>query len=116
MQSSRSLLTLALAAAFMLESFPAPLAAKTPDDSTASPTTIMGCVSPGVEAKCVILTTSDGKTYSLHGKSLPSLDKGLGVTAKGAAGGVDTCQQGTVFQVNSWSWNRTKCPKSAKSQ
>lgn len=71
---------------------------------------IEGCVKQGVEAGCIILVTQQGKEYSLHGKSLPTFGKGLGVTAKGRAGGLDTCMQGTPFQVSSWNWNRQKCP------
>lgn len=111
MPSSRCLLIVALAIAVVLAVFPAPLAAQTPDESRPSPTTLMGCVSKGVEAGCIILKTSDGKTYSLHGKDLPTLDKGLGVTAKGKTGGADHCMQSTVFQVSSWDWNKMSCPR-----
>lgn len=72
---------------------------------------IEGCVKAGVEAGCIILVTSDGKEYSLHGKSLPTLGKGLGVTARGTLGGVDTCMQGKPFQIASWNWNKQRCPK-----
>jgi hypothetical protein len=73
--------------------------------------TIIGCVKKGVEAGCIILITSDGKEYSLHGKSLPTLGEGLGVAAKGSIGGADTCLQGTPFNVSSWNWTKEKCPK-----
>jgi len=73
--------------------------------------TILGCVKQGVEKGCLILVTGDGKEYSLHGKSLPTLGKGLGVSVRGTSGGVDTCMQGTPFQVESWEWTKQKCPK-----
>jgi len=73
--------------------------------------TIEGCLTKGVEKGCLILFTADKKEYSLHGKDLPELGKGLGVAAKGKAGGVDTCLQGTHFSVESWTWTRQKCPK-----
>jgi hypothetical protein len=73
--------------------------------------TILGCISKGVEGGCIILVTADGKEYSLHGKSLPTIGKGLGVSAKGTPGGVDTCLQGTPFAVSSWTWTRQQCPR-----
>ena len=72
---------------------------------------VIGCIKKGVEAGCIILVTSGGKEYSLHGKSLPTLGKGLGVSAKGTTGGVDTCMQGTPLDVISWNWTREKCPE-----
>jgi len=79
-------------------------------------TRIQGCLSKGVETGCLILTTNVGKTYSLHGNNLPGLDKKLVVDVKGAEGGVDSCSQGSVFQVTSWNWTKMKCKKSARSQ
>jgi hypothetical protein len=73
--------------------------------------TILGCVKKGVEGGCIILATADGKEYSLHGKSLPTLGRGLGVSAQGTVADVDTCNQGTPFDVSSWTWTREKCPK-----
>ena len=73
--------------------------------------TVIGCVRKGVEAGCIILVASDGKEYSLHGKSLPTLGRGLGVSAKGTIADVDTCMQGTPFDVSSWTWTKEKCPK-----
>jgi hypothetical protein len=73
--------------------------------------TIVGCLKKGVEKGCIILTTSSGKGYSLHGKALPTVGKGLAVSAKGKPGGIDTCMQGTPFAVVSWTWTRLKCPK-----
>ena len=72
---------------------------------------IQGCVKRGVEAGCIILVTGQKKEYSLHGKSLPTLGKGLGVSATGKVIDADTCQQGTPFEVSSWNWTRLKCPK-----
>jgi len=71
-------------------------------------------VHQGVEKGCIILVAADGQEYSLHGKSLPTLDKGLGVSAKGKAGGVDFCMQGTPFAVSSWTWTKKECPKNGK--
>jgi hypothetical protein len=48
--------------------------------------TVLGCIKKGVEAGCIILT-AQGKEYSLHGKSLPTLGKGLGVSVTGTTGG-----------------------------
>ena len=73
--------------------------------------TIIGCVKKGVEAGCIILVTSAGKEYSLHGKSLPTLGRGLGVSAKGTVADVDTCNQGTPFDLISWTWTKEKCPE-----
>jgi hypothetical protein len=83
-------------------------------DAKANPIEVRGCVKKGVEAGCLILTTSDNKSYSLHGNNLPTLDKGLVASVTGTPGGVDTCQQGTVLAVSSWSWTRMKCPKEPK--
>ena len=79
--------------------------------ATVAEITIIGCLKKGVEGGCIILTTSDKKEYALHGKSLPTVGKGLGVEVKGHPGGVDTCLQGTPFQVSSWTWTKEKCPK-----
>lgn len=77
-------------------------------------TRIQGCLSKGVEAGCLILTTNAGKTYSLHGNNLPGLDKKLVVDVRGKEGGFDTCMQGSVFQVSSWNWTKMRCKKSSK--
>lgn len=79
-------------------------------ESTEQRKTIHGCLQQGVEAGCLILVTSDNQKYSLHGKSLPELGKGLGVDATGYEGDFDTCMEGTPFNVVSWTWNRQKCP------
>jgi hypothetical protein len=83
-------------------------------DKDKKPIEIRGCVAQGVEAGCFVLTTKSGKTYSLHGKDLPSLDKKLVVWVRGTAGGIDTCQQGIVVQVSSWKWARMRCPQTKK--
>ena len=84
-------------------------------ESKSAPAEIKGCLSKGVEAGCLVLTTLDGKTYSLHGSNLPGLDKKLVVSVKGTAEGVDACMQGTVVKVSSWHWTRMMCkqPKPA---
>ena len=111
MPSARDYLVVGFVLSMVLVIFVSAMWGQAHDETKPTPTTIMGCVSKGVEAGCIVLTTHDGKTYSLHGDKLPDLGKGLGVTAKGTAGGMDTCQQGTVFQVSEWTWNHTKCPK-----
>lgn len=70
---------------------------------------IEGCIKQGVEGGCIILVTPQGKEYSLHGKSLPTIGKGLGVSATGKIVDFDTCLQGTPFEVISWNWNRQPC-------
>jgi hypothetical protein len=83
-------------------------------DKDTKPVEIRGCVAQGVETGCLVLTAKNGKTYSLHGTDLPSLDKKLVVWVKGTAGGVDPCMQGTVVQVSSWGWTRMRCPQTKK--
>ena len=72
---------------------------------------IKGCVRQGTEAGCIILETLDKKVYSLHGDSLPPLDKKLVLQVKGTPGGVSTCMEGTPFHVTSWSFTRMRCPE-----
>lgn len=73
--------------------------------------TIEGCIKKGVEPGCILLVTHDGKEYSLHGESLPEVEKGLGASVKGSPGGVSSCLQGEPFKVTSWNWTRERCPK-----
>ena len=83
-------------------------------EKTTDNETIQGCLSKGVEAGCLILTTNAGKTYSLHGNNLPGLDKKLVVDVKGQEGGVDHCMQSSVFQVSSWNWTKMRCKRNSK--
>jgi hypothetical protein len=76
-----------------------------------NPITILGCVKKGVEPGCVILIAADGKEYSLHGDSIPTIGRGLGVSVTGTLGGVSTCLQGTPLRVTSWDWTRERCPE-----
>jgi len=72
---------------------------------------IEGCLIKGVEAGCTMLQTKTEppKLYSLHGVSIPPLNKGLGVQIHGRLRGVSHCLQGEPLEVESWNWTRERC-------
>jgi hypothetical protein len=76
------------------------------------PIKVTGCVAAGVEAKCLVLRATTGKTYDITAaKPAP---------APGAFGDVDgtlktdavtTCQQGPAINPATWTERAKVCPK-----
>ncbi|HKD99070.1 MAG TPA: DUF5818 domain-containing protein [Micromonosporaceae bacterium] len=62
---------------------------------------ISGVMRAGVEANCMVLTTTEGTQYQLLGgdRSIYRVGARLTVTGHVATGIVTTCMQGTLFKV-----------------
>jgi hypothetical protein len=74
-----------------------------------------GCLRAGVEAGCLILTTTDKKnTYSLHFDANNKPNAGTMIHFEGTTMDVDTCMQGTPVKVTKWNALKTKCPAESK--
>jgi hypothetical protein len=75
------------------------------------PITVSGCAFPGVEGKCVVLKTADGRIYNISGAK-PSPGTGTFGQIKGTlkSGAVSTCMQGPVISPAAWSQTGQKCP------
>ena len=74
-----------------------------------------GCVRAGVEAGCLILTTTDKKEkYSLHFDTNDKPSADTMIHFEGTTVDVDTCMQGTPVKVSKWNALKTKCPADSK--
>ena len=103
-------LVFALAAAVLAAS--APVAVAGPAEK-AKEIHGMGCVDPGVEARCLVVKdTKSGTLYNLRVKE-PRPGVGEGIEFTGVAfDGVTTCMQGVAVTVTSWTKKDTlKCGK-----
>jgi hypothetical protein len=73
---------------------------------------ILGCVSPGVEAGCLIITDNvSGKTYQIS-SAVPKPDpaKRLVVRLSGmVVNKITFCQQGPVLEEIKWSYTKMRC-------
>jgi hypothetical protein len=75
------------------------------------PITATGCVAPGVESKCLILTDAkSGKTYSLFFTgTAPAV--GTAITFSGVRNtGVSTCMQANPVTVKTCTIVQVSCP------
>jgi hypothetical protein len=71
--------------------------------------TVTGCISEGVEAGCLVLTTLDGKhKYSLSKND--QLEVNAGYRIDGTMGGVDTCMQGPHLNPTKITRLKIHCP------
>jgi hypothetical protein len=75
--------------------------------------TILGCVSPGVEGGCLIITDNvSGKIYQIKA-AVPKPDpaKRLVVRLSGTVvNKIDFCQQGQILEDIKWNYTKMRCP------
>ena len=77
------------------------------------PIKVTGCVAPGVEAKCLVLRTTTGKTYDITAaKPAPTPGTYGDVDGTLKTEGVTTCQQGPAINPATWTETSKVCPKS----
>jgi hypothetical protein len=77
------------------------------------PIKVTGCVAPGVEAKCLVLRTTTGKTYDITAaKPAPTPGSYSDVDGTLKTDGVTTCQQGPAINPATWTEKSKVCPKS----
>ena len=77
------------------------------------PIKVTGCVSAGVEAGCLVLRTTAGKTYDVTAaKPAPTPGAYGDVDGTLKTGGVTTCQQGPAISPATWTEKSKVCPKS----
>lgn len=73
---------------------------------------VLGCVSPGVEAGCLIITDNvSGKTYQIS-SAVPKPDpaKHLVVRLSGTiVNKISFCQQGPILEEIKWSYTKMRC-------
>ena len=73
---------------------------------------VLGCVKPGVELGCLIITDRHtGKSYEI-GSAVPRPDPGrnLVIELKGQVfQGASLCMQGTILKNVTWSYTKTRC-------
>jgi len=76
------------------------------------PIKVTGCVAPGVEAKCLVLRTTTGKTYDITAaKPAPAPGSFGEVDGTLKTEGVTTCQQGPAISPATWTEKAKVCPK-----
>jgi hypothetical protein len=92
---------------FLLLSF-----AGAPSPAAAQTVNVLGCVEPGVEIGCLIITDlKTNKNYNV-GSANPRPDpaRNLVIRLKGQiSGGVSFCQQGTILNEITWSYTKRSC-------
>jgi hypothetical protein len=77
------------------------------------PIKVTGCVAAGVEAKCLVLRTTAGKTYDITAaKPAPTPGAYGDVDGTLKTDGVTTCQQGPAINPATWTEKGKVCPKS----
>jgi hypothetical protein len=77
------------------------------------PIKVTGCVAPGVEAKCLVLRTTTGKTYDITAaKPVPTPGTYGDVDGTLKSEGVTTCQQGPAINPATWTEKGKVCSKS----
>ena len=77
------------------------------------PIKVTGCVAAGVEAGCLVLRTTTGKTYDVTAaKPAPTPGAYGDVDGTLKTGGVTTCQQGSAISPATWTEKSKVCPKS----
>jgi hypothetical protein len=101
---------------FLLVSLFAGMASVASAEGKAGPIKGSGCVSPGVEAGCLMLTDSNDSTkvYNLFlAGEKPAI--GTAISFQGTAHtGVNICQQGTPVNVTKWTRLEIPCPAGRK--
>ena len=74
--------------------------------------TVAGCVRPGVEAGCLVLTEPDGGTWDI-GAANPRPDPYqpfmVEVTGRVAEGRAGFCQQGPILTDVQWRYTAVRC-------
>ena len=73
---------------------------------------ILGCVKPGVEFGCLMMTDrKTGKTYQINSATpRPDPAQNLVVDLKGQIfAGVDFCMQGPILKEITWSYTKMPC-------
>ncbi|MGD0334240.1 MAG: hypothetical protein ABSA90_13440 [Xanthobacteraceae bacterium] len=75
------------------------------------PITVSGCAFPGVEGRCVILKTADGRVYNISAAK-PSPGIGTYGQIKGIlkSRAVSTCMQGQIIDPAAWTQTGQRCP------
>jgi hypothetical protein len=102
----RLLVAGSLAMAFVTQAFVTPCRAD-------EPIKVTGCVSAGVEAKCLVLRTTTGKTYDITAaKPAPTPGTYGDVDGTLKTDAVTTCQQGPAINPATWTEKGKICPKS----
>jgi hypothetical protein len=77
------------------------------------PIKVTGCVAAGVEAKCLVLRTTAGKTYDITAaKPAPAPGTYGDVEGTLKTEGVTICQQGPAINPATWTETGKVCPKS----
>jgi len=75
------------------------------------PITVSGCASAGVEGKCVILKTADGRVCNISAaKTSPSIGTYGQIKGTLKSDGVSTCMQGQIISPAAWTQTGQKCP------
>jgi hypothetical protein len=73
---------------------------------------VLGCVKPGVELGCLVITDRHtGKSYEI-GSAVPRPDpaRNLAVELNGQVfQGASFCMQGTILKNITWSYTKTRC-------
>lgn len=76
------------------------------------PIKVTGCVAAGVEAKCLVLQTTTGKTYDITAaKPAPAPGTFGDVDGTLKTDAVTTCQQGPAISPATWTEKAKVCPK-----
>ena len=72
----------------------------------------IGCVTPGVENRCLVLRGQDGRTWDVTGAQPTPPAYGewaIRVTGRAAVGGMGYCQQGMILSDVRWNYTNLRC-------
>jgi hypothetical protein len=72
--------------------------------------TVIGCPTPGVEAKCMMIRAADNKTYNISGaKQQPEIGQRAIRLTGTPTRKLSYCQQGIVLDNITWSYTEQNC-------
>ena len=70
---------------------------------------VMGCVQPGVEARCTILQATNGTTWDITGAQRPNPEWAIRARGRAAVSGMSYCQQGMILSEVRWEYTNMRC-------
>ena len=72
--------------------------------------TVIGCPTPGVESKCLVIRGADNKTYNISGaKQRPEIGQRAVRLTGTPTRKLSYCQQGIVLDNITWSYTDQNC-------
>ena len=70
---------------------------------------VMGCVQPGVEARCTILQATNGTSWDITGAQRPNPEWAIRARGRAAVSSMGYCQQGMILSEARWEYTNLRC-------